>query len=498
MTEASRKCLERGEDFRSTIILLETEFPEMTNKISIKWIEHLNDCFHGHDLTFHPDEDLQNGHMAGDIIVNNVLMGCGRHQSGNPACKVGWEDPCDGHPTHCPWLASLESGEPMARRPGHDVGGLEQQTGTMMWEHIHGQERWLQACQHASLGRTLPVQDTATQEQTTHINDVAKTALTNLLLPDSNEEFKRPSSAPFPLCSTTTNSSSDSSPDSELSFFDSSAGSSMSSPATTNDDYEDDLCDKTTTSFLTPVPDREFESSINRELNHLETHLDDVNTQQLRKLLVREINARSQEEKYLQLCKLGDEAKMKKSGTGVTDSQTSYFAHRIRKDIPGGQTWTLEIPSYTSNDLKILLYELDTPYRTGDPHPAIKYSLLPSNEDDKPLPSPHHFENPIHPILRPNASEAYINYILQNSPFPAKHVLLSQDTKPRSGSEKEKYELARKRKIRTWKHWLAVIFSVKIRRAMQAEDFEKEMEELKKRNEERRVEYVWPPAKKGE
>ncbi|KAL8755604.1 MAG: hypothetical protein Q9184_004749 [Pyrenodesmia sp. 2 TL-2023] len=116
MTKLARQSIRNGEDAPTTIIMLETEFPTMSEKISQAWIHHLKNCFHAHGLTWDPQTDLQNAHLAGDIIVVSDARGCGRLSTGNPRCFSKWENPHGGM-LYCPWIKVQDAGTTLTLSP---------------------------------------------------------------------------------------------------------------------------------------------------------------------------------------------------------------------------------------------------------------------------------------------------------------------------------------------------------------------------------------------
>ncbi|KAL8908303.1 MAG: hypothetical protein Q9171_005511 [Xanthocarpia ochracea] len=123
MTIFTRALLDRREDFQSIIILTETEFPQMAGRISERWVHHLFECFQNPEVIWAPPQDLQNDHFAGNIITETVQHGCGRSQTGNPSCFEGWKNPYGGIAV-CPIIWMQETGQPMPRRPDHEVADL--------------------------------------------------------------------------------------------------------------------------------------------------------------------------------------------------------------------------------------------------------------------------------------------------------------------------------------------------------------------------------------
>ncbi|KAL8889368.1 MAG: hypothetical protein Q9215_003348 [Flavoplaca cf. flavocitrina] len=123
MTKLLKFLLEKGEDPQSIIILMETEFPDMVDKISEKWVRHVRECLWNPDIDWSPPQDLQNDGLAGSIITNTVdKLGCGGLSSGNPNCFTGWPNPYGGT-AYCPFRLAMETGMPMPRRPEHDHAG---------------------------------------------------------------------------------------------------------------------------------------------------------------------------------------------------------------------------------------------------------------------------------------------------------------------------------------------------------------------------------------
>lgn len=121
MTTLARLSIRNGEDAPTTIIMLETEFPHMTDQISNAWIHHLKTCFHAHGLTWDPQTDLQNAHLAGDIIVVSDARGCGRLSTGDPRCFTKWENPHGGGMLYCPWIKVQDAGTTLALSSPDDV-----------------------------------------------------------------------------------------------------------------------------------------------------------------------------------------------------------------------------------------------------------------------------------------------------------------------------------------------------------------------------------------
>lgn len=147
MTMFMKFLLEKGEDPQSIIILMETEFPSMANKISEKWVRHIRDCLRNPDIRWSPPQDLENDDLAGNIITDNVTMiGCGGFRSGNPNCFTGWPNP-HGGTAFCPFKWAMETGMPMTRRPEHNVPG-NGKTSTFLEQF----ERELQLQARDSLG----------------------------------------------------------------------------------------------------------------------------------------------------------------------------------------------------------------------------------------------------------------------------------------------------------------------------------------------------------
>ncbi|KAL8810336.1 MAG: hypothetical protein Q9200_002656 [Gallowayella weberi] len=124
MTTFTKTLLAEGEDVEEVIIILETEYPQMVDKVSGQWIHHLRDCFNNHDLRWYPGEDLQNDESAVHIITETVERGCGRLLTGDSRCRVGWDNPYGGGKLHCPYILSLETGQQMPWRPEYDDSGL--------------------------------------------------------------------------------------------------------------------------------------------------------------------------------------------------------------------------------------------------------------------------------------------------------------------------------------------------------------------------------------
>lgn len=120
MTKFARHILRNGEDIITTIMLLETEFPVMTDRISEAWIYHLKDCFHAHGLSWYPETDLQNHDLAGDIVIVSDHRGCGRFSTGDPRCFKAWNNP-EGGMSYCPHIARQDKGIPIMTRSVHDT-----------------------------------------------------------------------------------------------------------------------------------------------------------------------------------------------------------------------------------------------------------------------------------------------------------------------------------------------------------------------------------------
>ncbi|KAL8705387.1 MAG: hypothetical protein Q9201_001506 [Fulgogasparrea decipioides] len=120
MTLRLRQLLENGEDARSAIILLETEYPQLVDNISEDWVHHLRQCFHSHGLLhWYLSEDLQNDHLAGDIVTETVTKGCGHFKSGDARCFTNWVNPIGGGPAFCPVKWSQDTGLEIPQRPDH-------------------------------------------------------------------------------------------------------------------------------------------------------------------------------------------------------------------------------------------------------------------------------------------------------------------------------------------------------------------------------------------
>ncbi|KAL8733428.1 MAG: hypothetical protein Q9181_003575 [Wetmoreana brouardii] len=120
MTLRLRQLLENGEDARSAIILLETEYPQLVDNISEDWVHHLRQCFHSHGLLhWYLSEDLQNDHLAGDIVTETVTRGCGHFKSGDARCFTNWVNPIGGVPAFCPVKWSQDTGLDIPQRPDH-------------------------------------------------------------------------------------------------------------------------------------------------------------------------------------------------------------------------------------------------------------------------------------------------------------------------------------------------------------------------------------------
>ncbi|KAL8689877.1 MAG: hypothetical protein Q9218_004554 [Villophora microphyllina] len=122
MTHRARQILETGEDTQSAIMLLEAEFPPLMEQVSEDWIQYLRYSFHNDNLTWHAPSDLQNDHLAGDIVTHTLEMGCGHFLSGNPKCFTNWKNPIGGGPAFCPYKWSQDTGLPIPPRPDHIPG----------------------------------------------------------------------------------------------------------------------------------------------------------------------------------------------------------------------------------------------------------------------------------------------------------------------------------------------------------------------------------------
>ncbi|KAL8669090.1 MAG: hypothetical protein Q9168_006307 [Polycauliona sp. 1 TL-2023] len=145
MTGFVKMHLDRGEDFHSIVILTETEFPAMVDKISERWIQYLRVCFQNPEVDWVPPQDLDNGHFAGDIITSTIPRGCGRGLTGNLRCLEGWQNPYGGIAV-CPFVWTQETGNPMPRRPDHEVWDLlSGANGPAPWKDWCEREMQLQA-----------------------------------------------------------------------------------------------------------------------------------------------------------------------------------------------------------------------------------------------------------------------------------------------------------------------------------------------------------------
>lgn len=123
MTQLMKYLLEKDEDPQSIVLLMETEFPKMADKISEKWVHHIRDCLRNPDIDWSAPHDLQNDGLAGSIITSNVNnLGCGSFRSGNPNCLAGWPNPYGGM-AYCPFKRAVETGMPVLRRPEHKILG---------------------------------------------------------------------------------------------------------------------------------------------------------------------------------------------------------------------------------------------------------------------------------------------------------------------------------------------------------------------------------------
>ena len=129
MTLHVRNLFEQGEDVQSIIIILETEYPHLVDRISEVWVHGLQSSFHGHGLIWQPPSDLQNDHLAGDVITETSTRGCGRpsssfsspspssphasNQDANHPCWTKWENGYGGI-AYCPFLVAQHLGTPMS------------------------------------------------------------------------------------------------------------------------------------------------------------------------------------------------------------------------------------------------------------------------------------------------------------------------------------------------------------------------------------------------
>ncbi|KAL8847691.1 MAG: hypothetical protein Q9221_007293, partial [Calogaya cf. arnoldii] len=148
MTTFMKSLIEKGEDPQSIIILTETEFPHMANKISEKWVRYIGDALRNRQVQWSPPQDLQNDGFAGDIVTDVTFVGCGSFRTGNPDCFVGWRD-SGGGLAYCPFRWALETGLPMLRRPDH--GTPDDGTALSFNEHV---KREMQMQAQDTLGRS--------------------------------------------------------------------------------------------------------------------------------------------------------------------------------------------------------------------------------------------------------------------------------------------------------------------------------------------------------
>ena len=154
MTFRTRELLENGEDIRSTAVIIETEWPQLQDKVSEQWIHYLRQCFHCHGLQWYRHEDLPNENLAGDIITETVEMGCG-HYFGDEKCFVGWVNPFGGGPAYCPVFRKQDTGIPIPKRPEYVPAELlpgpdssrRQLEDEDTWEARHMRELFYQSIQ---------------------------------------------------------------------------------------------------------------------------------------------------------------------------------------------------------------------------------------------------------------------------------------------------------------------------------------------------------------
>ncbi|KAI4249772.1 MAG: hypothetical protein L6R40_000561 [Gallowayella cf. fulva] len=115
MTDLVKKLLEEREDTSSIIAILTSEYPQLTEKVSERWIHYLQQCFQNPDVTWSPPEDLDNEHYGGDIVTETVAKGCGRQMTMDPRCGEGWDNPYGGGKVFCSYIFAQEIGQPMPR-----------------------------------------------------------------------------------------------------------------------------------------------------------------------------------------------------------------------------------------------------------------------------------------------------------------------------------------------------------------------------------------------
>ncbi|KAI4172679.1 MAG: hypothetical protein LQ343_003419 [Gyalolechia ehrenbergii] len=129
MTTLTKSLFASGEDIHSTTLLLETEFPQLTDSIHESWLHHLHSCFHAHGaLTFIPSCDLNNDHLAGDVVTQDVPFGCGRVRGpdggiGEATCGLGWDNGWGGR-AWCPFFQGMEMGTGPAGVLGERGAGM--------------------------------------------------------------------------------------------------------------------------------------------------------------------------------------------------------------------------------------------------------------------------------------------------------------------------------------------------------------------------------------
>lgn len=188
MTFRVRQLLENGEDARSIAIIVETEWPQLTDKVSEDWIHHLLRCFHSHGLRWQADEDLQNDHLAGDIITEKAAMGCG-HLTGDAKCFTNWVNPFGGGPAFCPFKRSQDTGLPMPPRPDHipaellpgPQDGSQHIVNEKTWEGRFYRELFFQAMKRA--------QEQGDYQETHHAQALASASESLTLSPSELEDL---------------------------------------------------------------------------------------------------------------------------------------------------------------------------------------------------------------------------------------------------------------------------------------------------------------------
>lgn len=160
MTSMAKTLFANGEDVQSVTLLLETEFPVLVDRVQESWLHHLHSCFHAHGaLTFVPEQDLDNSHLAGDIVTRDVAWGCGRvggvdgGGEGEEKCGTGWNNGYrygnGNRRGWCPFFHGGEMGTGAAGVTGM-IGGLGE--GGSLHQRAVGEMH-----AQARLGRDLPL-----------------------------------------------------------------------------------------------------------------------------------------------------------------------------------------------------------------------------------------------------------------------------------------------------------------------------------------------------